>query len=154
MPLPDNVCRGLEERQTGVSEVLLGYGGLVCAWEGSEAGAVYGESWTGGAPGRETAQRSSKILRATPCLTRVEAKINKELMALQVKVDDLDARSHRNNLRIVGVAESTDINSMESYEECLLFQLLGRDTFSCLSVVERAHHSLAARLPLRPITAK
>ncbi|KAJ1159295.1 hypothetical protein NDU88_011962 [Pleurodeles waltl] len=75
MPLQDSVCRGLEEQQTGVSEVLLGYGGLVCVWDGSEAGAVWGEAWTGGAPGRETAQRSSKILRAMPCLTRVEVRM-------------------------------------------------------------------------------
>ncbi|KAJ1203531.1 hypothetical protein NDU88_007316 [Pleurodeles waltl] len=59
-----------------------------------------------------------------------QAKMNKALMALQTKVDDLEARSHRNNLRIVGVAESTDIDIMEGYIERLLDQLLGCVTFS------------------------
>ncbi|KAJ1209044.1 hypothetical protein NDU88_004423 [Pleurodeles waltl] len=69
-----------------------------------------------------------------------QAKMNKELMGLQAKVDDLEAISRRNNLRIVGVVESTDIDSMEGYIERLLVQLLVRDTFSSLFVVERAHN--------------
>ncbi|KAJ1141316.1 hypothetical protein NDU88_007649 [Pleurodeles waltl] len=73
-----------------------------------------------------------------------QAKMNKALMALHTKVDDLEARSHRNNLCIVDVAESTDIDNMEGYKERLLVQLLGHDTFSSLFVVERAHRLLAA----------
>ncbi|KAJ1100404.1 hypothetical protein NDU88_005490 [Pleurodeles waltl] len=59
---------------------------------------------------------------------------------------------------ILGLAESTDIDNMEGYIERLLTQVLGRDTFSNMFVVERAHHSLVDHpppgAPLRPIRAK
>ncbi|KAJ1124670.1 hypothetical protein NDU88_003119 [Pleurodeles waltl] len=87
-----------------------------------------------------------------------QAKMGKELATLRAKVDDLEARSHRNNLGIVGIAESTAIDNMEGYIERLLVQVLGQDTFSSLFVVERALRSLATRPPLgappRPIIAK
>ncbi|KAJ1123380.1 hypothetical protein NDU88_001850 [Pleurodeles waltl] len=70
-------------------------------------------------------------------------KLYKEVHSLRLKVDDLEARSWRNYLRIVGVAESTAIDNMEGFIERLLVQLLGRTTFSDLFVVERAHRSLA-----------
>ncbi|KAJ1152917.1 hypothetical protein NDU88_005691 [Pleurodeles waltl] len=75
------------------------------------------------------------------------AKMVKELAVLQAKVEDLEARSHRNNLRIVGIAEYIAIDNMESYVERLLVQLLGRETFSSVFVVERAHRVLMARPP-------
>ncbi|KAJ1209968.1 hypothetical protein NDU88_005337 [Pleurodeles waltl] len=49
-----------------------------------------------------------------------QMKLNRELSALLLKVDDMEARSQRNNLRIVGIAESTAITSMENYIEQLL----------------------------------
>ncbi|KAJ1203806.1 hypothetical protein NDU88_007587 [Pleurodeles waltl] len=74
-------------------------------------------------------------------------KLNKEVHSLHLKVDDLQARSWRNNLRIVGVAESTAIDNMEGFIKHLLVQLLGRTTFSDLFVVRRAHRSLVTRPP-------
>ncbi|KAJ1112780.1 hypothetical protein NDU88_001041 [Pleurodeles waltl] len=70
-------------------------------------------------------------------LASSHTKCNKDVSALRLKVDDMEARSRRNNLRIVGIAESTAINNMESYIENLLVQLLGRNTFSELFVIER-----------------
>ncbi|KAJ1112174.1 hypothetical protein NDU88_000442 [Pleurodeles waltl] len=64
-----------------------------------------------------------------------QGKMGKELVALKAKVDDLEARSCSNNLRIVGIAESTAIDNMEGYVERLEVQLLGRDTFSSLFYV-------------------
>ncbi|KAJ1148454.1 hypothetical protein NDU88_001289 [Pleurodeles waltl] len=55
-------------------------------------------------------------------LASSHTKFNKDLRALRLKVDDMEARSRRNNLRIVGIAESTAINNMESYIENLLVQ--------------------------------
>ncbi|KAJ1189349.1 hypothetical protein NDU88_006097 [Pleurodeles waltl] len=73
-------------------------------------------------------------------------------------MDDLESRSRRNNLRIVGIAESTSIANMENFIKSLLIQLLGRDTFSAFFVVERAHRSLPARplpgAPPRPVIAR
>ncbi|KAJ1163837.1 hypothetical protein NDU88_004289 [Pleurodeles waltl] len=46
-------------------------------------------------------------------LSSNQIKMNKTLMTLQMKVDDLEDRSCRNNLRIVCVAASTDIDNMD-----------------------------------------
>ncbi|KAJ1158891.1 hypothetical protein NDU88_011563 [Pleurodeles waltl] len=73
-----------------------------------------------------------------------------ELVALQTEEDDLEARSRRNNLRIVGVAEPTAADNMEGYIECLLIQLLECDTFYSLFAIEKAHHSLAGWPPQVP----
>ncbi|KAJ1191668.1 hypothetical protein NDU88_000984 [Pleurodeles waltl] len=91
--------------------------------------------------------------RQTQLATR-HVKLNKELNYLHLKVDDLEARSRRNNLRIVGVAECTAIDNMEGFIEHLLVQLLRRTTFSDLFVVERVHRSLATCPPPRPIIAR
>ncbi|KAJ1136281.1 hypothetical protein NDU88_002698 [Pleurodeles waltl] len=42
-----------------------------------------------------------------------QSQMDKTLAAFHAKVEDLEARSHRNNLRIVGIAESTAIDNME-----------------------------------------
>ncbi|KAJ1104091.1 hypothetical protein NDU88_001506 [Pleurodeles waltl] len=67
-------------------------------------------------------------------LATSQVKLNKDLSSLRLKVDDLKAHSRRNNLRIVGIAESTAIDNMEGFIEQLLVQLLG--LFSDLFVVE------------------
>ncbi|KAJ1182462.1 hypothetical protein NDU88_007652 [Pleurodeles waltl] len=52
--------------------------------------------------------------------------INQVLITLQTKSEDLKACFHRNNLRIVVLAESTNIDDMEHYMEQLLIDLLGQ----------------------------
>ncbi|KAJ1192324.1 hypothetical protein NDU88_001635 [Pleurodeles waltl] len=52
----------------------------------------------------------SEVENSQSTMSSGQAKISKELVPLQAKGDDLEARSHRNNLRIVGVAESTAID--------------------------------------------
>ncbi|KAJ1093162.1 hypothetical protein NDU88_006270 [Pleurodeles waltl] len=82
----------------------------------------------------------------------------KTLTALQAKVQVLEALSRRNNLRVVGIAETILINNMEEYIKHLLTTLVGRETFSDIFIVERAHRSLAPQLPpgapLRLVLAK
>ncbi|KAJ1130048.1 hypothetical protein NDU88_008404 [Pleurodeles waltl] len=92
-------------------------------------------------------RRVSEVENGQTELATSQVKLNKELSSLRLKVDDLEARSRRNNLRIVGIAESTAIDNMEGFIEQLLVQLLGRATFSDLFVVERAHRSLVAHPP-------
>ncbi|KAJ1137577.1 hypothetical protein NDU88_003975 [Pleurodeles waltl] len=106
----------------------------------------------------QSERRVSEVEDGQTQLATSHVKLNKELNSLRLKVDDLEARSRRNNLRTVGVAESTTIDNMEGFIERLLVQLLGRTTFSDLFVVERAHRSLATHpppgAPPRPIIAR
>ncbi|KAJ1083176.1 hypothetical protein NDU88_003336 [Pleurodeles waltl] len=71
-------------------------------------------------------------------LAIVQKKVDRLLLTLQAKVEDLEARSHRNNVRIVGIAESTQIDNMERYMEQLQFDLRGRKSFSDIFMVELA----------------
>ena len=76
-----------------------------------------------------------------------QRQVEKTLAAVQAKAEDLEARSRRNNLRILGLPESTHVTNMETFIEKLLAEILGRDTFSEIFVIERAHRSLG---PLPP----
>ncbi|KAJ1113585.1 hypothetical protein NDU88_001827 [Pleurodeles waltl] len=68
---------------------------------------------------------------------------------LQAHAEDLKVQSRRNNLRIVGVIESTRIDNMERFVEQLLQDLLGRDSF--LFMAEQVHRLLAPQqLPGAP----
>lgn len=84
--------------------------------------------------------------------------MDKAIAAITAKTEDLEACSRRNNLRLMGIAESTQTGNMEHYVETLLINLLGRDNFSGVFIVERAHRSLAPPPPPagrpRPIIAK
>ncbi|KAJ1098272.1 hypothetical protein NDU88_003388 [Pleurodeles waltl] len=73
--------------------------------------------------------------------------VDKLLLTLQAKAEDLEALSRRNNVRIVGIAESTQIDNMERYMKHLLSSLLGHETFTNMYVVELAHFSLEPRHP-------
>ncbi|KAJ1177437.1 hypothetical protein NDU88_002692 [Pleurodeles waltl] len=99
----------------------------------------------------QSERRVSEVEDGQAELSTGHAKLSKELGSLQTKVDDLEARSRRNNLRIVGVTESTAKDNMEGFIECLPLQLLGRATFFDLFVVERARGSLVTRLPPVPL---
>ncbi|KAJ1101689.1 hypothetical protein NDU88_006754 [Pleurodeles waltl] len=96
-------------------------------------------------------RRISEVEDGQSTMSSGQAKMGKELVALQTEVDDLEARSLRNNLCIVDVAESTAIDNMEGNIECLLIQLLERDTFSSLFAIESAHHSLAGKRQLQDL---
>ena len=84
--------------------------------------------------------------------------IQKELHLLKAKNEDLEGRSRRNNIRIIGLSESISPRNMEEFIEKLLIDLFGRDCFSSMMVIERAHRSLATKLrpgqPPRPIIAR
>ncbi|KAJ1213544.1 hypothetical protein NDU88_001178 [Pleurodeles waltl] len=55
--------------------------------------------------------------------------------------EDLEARSRRHNIRIIGLPESTNMGRMEDFVEGMLFDLFPGE-LSRLLVVERAHRSL------------
>lgn len=79
-----------------------------------------------------------------------------ELVALQDLVDDLEARSRRNNLRIRGFPEKCEEGNAVSFLEEVLPEILGTD-FPRGLVIERAHRTLAPHVkdsPPRAIIAK
>ncbi|KAJ1080953.1 hypothetical protein NDU88_001141 [Pleurodeles waltl] len=92
----------------------------------------------------QSERRASDVEDGQTELATSQVKLNKELSTLRLKVDNLEARSRRNNLHIVGIAESTAVDNKESFGKQLLVQLLGHATFSDLFVVERAHSELIA----------
>ncbi|KAJ1175940.1 hypothetical protein NDU88_001225 [Pleurodeles waltl] len=67
------------------------------------------------------------------------------LLTLQTKAEDFGARSQHNNIRIVGVTESTNIDNMECYVEQILKDMLDQDT-SIIFVVDRAYRMLGTLL--------
>ncbi|KAJ1084847.1 hypothetical protein NDU88_004993 [Pleurodeles waltl] len=78
-------------------------------------------------------------------LASAQKKVDKLLLMLQSKAEDLEACSHRKNVRIVGVTESIRVDNMERYVEQLLSDLLARETSSTIFVVEQVHHTVAPR---------
>ncbi|KAJ1202887.1 hypothetical protein NDU88_006682 [Pleurodeles waltl] len=76
-------------------------------------------------------------------VTMAQSNIEKTLLALPAKVEGLETRSPRNNIGVVGIAESTAIDNMERYIEELFVTLLGCKTFSGIFVVQRVHRLLA-----------
>lgn len=71
--------------------------------------------------------------------------LEKDNAYLLDKVDDLENRSRRSNLRFVGVQETAEGDDMIGFMSRLIPQLLGRDAFPTPVIIERAHRSPTAR---------
>lgn len=67
---------------------------------------------------------------------------NSKLLA---KVVYLESRSRRQNLRILGLAESTEGPRPTEFFSGLLAEVFGQDTLPSPPEIDRAHHSLAAK---------
>ncbi|KAJ1140654.1 hypothetical protein NDU88_007003 [Pleurodeles waltl] len=102
-------------------------------------------------------KQSGRITEAEQRISNVEdvmqkrqeqlSQINKLLKVIALKNEDLEDKSRRNNIRIVGIPESTNSGRMEQFVERLLFTLFGEDAFSWLLIMERAHRTLMASRP-------
>lgn len=84
--------------------------------------------------------------------------MEKVLALIQAKNEDLEARSRRNNLRITGLPESTNMGQCKTYIENLIKEIIGHENLSSLFIIEWAHRSLVAK-PIpgatpRPIIAR
>ncbi|XP_066445282.1 uncharacterized protein [Eleutherodactylus coqui] len=89
--------------------------------------------------------RISDIEDKMPPMQR-EVKGNTQNIAfLLTKIDDLENRSRRNNVRLVGLPERMEGNNPSEYIEKWILDLFGRDCFSPMFAIERAH-----RVPTRP----
>lgn len=69
-----------------------------------------------------------------------------QISSLMAKVDDLENRSRRNNVRMVGIPERVEGANSTEYFENWLRNTFGKDILSPLFAVERAH-----RVPMRPL---
>lgn len=67
--------------------------------------------------------------------------------ALKLKVDDLEGRSRRNNIKIIGIPEQEEGGNPTEFVEALIPKLLGEDNFRSPVVVDRAHRTLQPRPP-------
>lgn len=65
--------------------------------------------------------------------------------ALQLKIEDLESRSRRNNIRIIGIPEGAEGTRPTDFVAELLPKLLGEENFNLPLVVDRAHRSLRPR---------
>lgn len=79
-------------------------------------------------------------------LQRDTRKNTLSIAALLAKTDDLENRSRRNNVRIVGVPEKVEGPNPAEYFESWLLNVFGKETLSPLFAIERAH-----RVPMRPL---
>uniref|UniRef100_A0A803JHA1 L1 transposable element RRM domain-containing protein n=1 Tax=Xenopus tropicalis TaxID=8364 RepID=A0A803JHA1_XENTR len=69
-----------------------------------------------------------------------------QLQTVMDRIDDLENRQRRSNIRVLGLPERAEGAQPEPFAEKWLTELLGQDVFSSQFVVERAH-----RVPLRPL---
>ena len=68
-----------------------------------------------------------------------------ELNKIKMKNEDLEARSRRNNIRILGLPEMTAMGKPKVYIEIMLCDIFGLEMLSPFLVVKRAHRRLAPR---------
>lgn len=81
-------------------------------------------------------------------LTALESaagKLTKENEQLLIKVDDLENRSRRCNIRITGLPEGAEANQPTSFIETCLGEILGPDAFPHPLTVDRAHRLAVQR---------
>lgn len=64
---------------------------------------------------------------------------------LAAKVSDLEGRSRRQNIRILGLPENTETGNPPQFFSGLLTEVYGKETLSTPPEVDRAHRSLAAK---------
>lgn len=68
--------------------------------------------------------------------------LKNENSALKLKVDDLEGRSRRNNIKIIGIPELEEGGKPTEFVEALIPKLLGEDNFQSAVIVDRAHRTL------------
>lgn len=94
--------------------------------------------------------RISKVEDDVSSLTSKEASLHKKLQELQLKVDDLENRSRRSNLRLVGLPENTEQGEITIFLQTWLVDVLGRDAFQSPPIIERAHRLQGRNTPNGP----
>uniref|UniRef100_A0A8C6TSQ3 L1 transposable element RRM domain-containing protein n=1 Tax=Neogobius melanostomus TaxID=47308 RepID=A0A8C6TSQ3_9GOBI len=78
-------------------------------------------------------------------LEKTQQELAKKCKSLQEKCQDLENRSRRRNVRIVGVEENSEKGNMLTFIPAFLRDVLGGDIFSSPVVLNRAHRSLGPK---------
>lgn len=76
------------------------------------------------------------------CLEKAVSGLKDENNALRLKVDDLEGRSRRNNIKIIGIPEQEEGGKPTEFIEALIPKLFGKDSFQSPVVIDRAHRTL------------
>lgn len=104
--------------------------------------------------GEVVSTHDSRIDSLESALKELE-KVNATIM---LKLDDLESRSRRNNIRIIGVPEGSEGPRVTDFVAALLPKLLGESNLDSPLLVDRAHRALRPRPPEgarpRPIIAR
>lgn len=69
-------------------------------------------------------------------------RVKRILKEVVIENEDTESRSRRNNVRIIGVPETSNTGRLDSFVENLLQELFGKEAYTTGFAVERAHRSL------------
>lgn len=94
---------------------------------------------------KATEERISTVEDQLSPMSKDLKRATQQIAFLLNKVDDLENRSRRNNVRVVGVPEKSEGKDPVSFFESWLADIIGKEQLSSLFAIERAH-----RVPLRP----
>ena len=72
------------------------------------------------------------------------------MQVLTLKLDDLENRDRRSNLRLIGLPENTENGDAAAFLQNWLPEVLGPDTFPCPVIIERAHRLPGRQAPNAP----
>lgn len=73
-----------------------------------------------------------------------------EMALVQAKLEDLESRSRRHNIRIMGIKEKTENGKPSEFASSLLPELLGRENFDKPIQIDMAHRSAKPAAGNRP----
>lgn len=73
--------------------------------------------------------------------------LKSENATLKLKMEDLECRSRRNNIKIIGIPEQEEGNKPTDFIQALIPKLLGEDNFKSSVIIDRAHRTLRPPLP-------
>ncbi|KAK5852468.1 hypothetical protein PBY51_023934 [Eleginops maclovinus] len=76
------------------------------------------------------------------CLEKTVSGLKDDHNALKLKVDDLEGRSRRNNIKIIGIPENEGGGKPTEFVEALILKLFGEGSFRSPVVIDRAHRVL------------
>ncbi len=83
-------------------------------------------------------------------LERLNAKMATETALIQAKLEDLESRSRRHNIRIMGIKEKLENGKPSEFVSSLLPELLGQDNFDKPIQIDMAHRSARPAAGNRP----
>lgn len=76
-------------------------------------------------------------------LEKLCSDLAKDNIKMKTKLEDLENRSRRNNIRVIGIPERDEGPRPTAFVEALLLEVFGEESFAKPPVVDRAHRSLA-----------